>query len=51
MKTLGFVGTGGMGSAMAYQLFSIAQVNGLDGYEATGIAYHVYSLISGQKRG
>lgn len=34
-------------SALAYQLFSIAQANGLDGYEATGIAYHVYELISG----
>jgi 3-hydroxyisobutyrate dehydrogenase-like beta-hydroxyacid dehydrogenase len=38
-------------SALAYQLFSIAQANGLDGYEATGIAYHVYGLISGQKKG
>ena len=38
-------------SALAYQLFSIAQANGLDGYEATGIAYHVYALISGQKKG
>jgi 2-hydroxy-3-oxopropionate reductase len=37
-------------SALAYQLFSIAQANGLDGYEATGIAYHVYALISGQKK-
>jgi 3-hydroxyisobutyrate dehydrogenase-like beta-hydroxyacid dehydrogenase len=37
-------------SALAYQLFSIAQANGLDGYEATGIAHHVYALISGQKK-
>jgi len=37
-------------SALAYQLFSIAQANGLDGYEATGIAHHVYELISGQKK-
>ncbi len=37
-------------SALAYQLFSIAQASGLDGYEATGIAYHVYSLISGQQK-
>lgn len=37
-------------SALAYQLFSVAQANGLDGYEATGIAYHVYALISGKKR-
>lgn len=36
-------------SALAYQLFSIAQANGLDGYEATGIAYHVYALMCGQK--
>lgn len=36
-------------SALAYQLFSIAQANGLDGYEATGIAYHVYALISGHR--
>ena len=38
-------------SALAYQLFSVAQANGLDGYEATGIAYHVFALISGQKKG
>jgi len=37
-------------SALAYQLFSIAQANGLDGYEATGIAYHVYALISGDMK-
>ena len=37
-------------SALAFQLFSIAQANGLDGYEATGIAHHVYALISGQKK-
>jgi 2-hydroxy-3-oxopropionate reductase len=37
-------------TALAYQLFSIAQANGLDGYEATGIASHVYALISGQSR-
>ena len=36
-------------SALAYQLFSIAQANGLDGYEATGIASNVYALISGQR--
>jgi len=36
-------------SALAYQMFGIAQANGLDGYEATGIAYHVYQLISGEK--
>ena len=38
-------------SALASQLFAIAQANGLDGYEATGIAHHVYALISGEKKG
>ena len=37
-------------SALTYQLFSVAQANGLDGYEATGIAHHVYELISGQRK-
>jgi 3-hydroxyisobutyrate dehydrogenase-like beta-hydroxyacid dehydrogenase len=37
-------------AALAYQMFGIAQANGLDGYEATGIAYHVYQLISGEKK-
>ena len=37
-------------SSLAYQLFSIAQANGLDGYEATGIAHYVYALISGEGR-
>ncbi len=37
-------------SALTYQLFSVAQANGLDGYEATGIAYHVYALIAGQAK-
>lgn len=36
-------------TALAAQLFSIAQANGLDGFEASGIAYHVYALISGKK--
>ena len=38
-------------SALAYQMFAIAQANGLDGYEATGIACNVFDLITGQKRG
>jgi 3-hydroxyisobutyrate dehydrogenase-like beta-hydroxyacid dehydrogenase len=38
-------------SALADQLFSVAQANGLGGYEATGIAYHVYELLSGQSKG
>src|SRR5262245_41394127 len=37
--------------ALAYQLFSIAQATGMDGYEATGIACNVYDIITGQKRG
>jgi 3-hydroxyisobutyrate dehydrogenase-like beta-hydroxyacid dehydrogenase len=37
--------------ALAYQMFSIAQATGLDGYEATGIACNVYDVITGQKRG
>ncbi len=37
--------------AMAYQMFSIAQAAGMDGYEATGIACNVYDLITGQKKG
>jgi 3-hydroxyisobutyrate dehydrogenase-like beta-hydroxyacid dehydrogenase len=38
-------------SALAYQMFSIAQATGLDEYEATGIACNVFDLITGQKRG
>lgn len=37
--------------ALAYQMFSIAQATGIDGYEATGIACNVYDIITGQKRG
>lgn len=37
-------------SALAYQMFGIAQANGLDGYEATGIAHHVYQLIAGEMK-
>ncbi|HWO43503.1 MAG TPA: NAD-binding protein, partial [Candidatus Eisenbacteria bacterium] len=37
-------------SALAYQMFSIAQATGMDGYEATGIACEVYDLITGGKR-
>jgi 2-hydroxy-3-oxopropionate reductase len=36
--------------ALAYQMFSIAQATGLDGYEATGIACNVYDLINGSKK-
>lgn len=38
-------------TALAYQMFSIAQATRLDGYEATGIACHVFDLITGQKKG
>ena len=37
--------------ALAYQMFSIAQANGMDGFEATGIACNVYDVITGQKHG
>lgn len=36
--------------ALAYQMFSIAQATGMDGYEATGIACNVYDVITGAKR-
>jgi 3-hydroxyisobutyrate dehydrogenase-like beta-hydroxyacid dehydrogenase len=36
--------------ALAYQLFSIAQATGTDGYEATGIACNVYDIITGAKK-
>lgn len=36
--------------SLAYQMFSIAQANGLDGYEATGIACNVYDLLYGKKK-
>jgi 2-hydroxy-3-oxopropionate reductase len=38
-------------SALAYQMFSIAQATGMDGYEATGIACNVFDLITGEKKG
>jgi 3-hydroxyisobutyrate dehydrogenase-like beta-hydroxyacid dehydrogenase len=36
--------------ALAYQMFSIAQATGQDGYEATGIACNVYDIITGAKK-
>lgn len=36
--------------ALAYQMFSIAQATGTDGYEATGIACNVYDLITGRTK-
>jgi 2-hydroxy-3-oxopropionate reductase len=38
-------------TALAYQMFAIAQATGMDGYEATGIACNVFDLITGQKKG
>jgi 3-hydroxyisobutyrate dehydrogenase-like beta-hydroxyacid dehydrogenase len=38
-------------TALAYQMFSIAQATGLDGYEATGIACNVFDLMTGQTKG
>jgi 2-hydroxy-3-oxopropionate reductase len=38
-------------SALAYQMFSIAQATGMDGYEATGIACNVFDLLTGQRKG
>jgi 3-hydroxyisobutyrate dehydrogenase-like beta-hydroxyacid dehydrogenase len=37
--------------ALAFQMFSIAQATGLDGYEATGIACNVYDVITGRNKG
>ena len=36
-------------TSLVYQMFAIAQANGVDGYEATGIACEVFSLLSGRK--
>lgn len=36
--------------ALAYQMFSIAQATGQDGYEATGIACNVYDIITGANK-
>ena len=35
---------------LAQQMFAIAQATGRDGYEATGIACHLYNLITGSER-
>src|SRR5436305_1729106 len=35
---------------LAYLMFAIAQATGQDGYEATGIACHVYDVINGNKK-
>ena len=36
-------------TALVDQMFAIAQANGVDGYEATGIACEVFSILSGGK--
>jgi 3-hydroxyisobutyrate dehydrogenase-like beta-hydroxyacid dehydrogenase len=36
--------------ALAYQMFSIAQATGMDGFEATGIACNVYDIITGRNK-
>lgn len=36
--------------SLAYQMFSIAQATGQDGYEATGIACNVYDVLYGRKK-
>ncbi len=36
-------------SSLVDQMFAIAQANGVDGYEATGIACEVFSILSGRK--
>ncbi len=36
-------------SSLVHQMFAIAQANGVDGYEATGIACEVFSILSGGK--
>ncbi len=38
-------------TALAYQMFAIAQATGMDSFEATGIACNVFDLITGQKKG
>lgn len=37
-------------TALAHQMFAIAQATGMDGYEATGLACNVFDLITGQKK-
>ena len=36
-------------TSLVDQMFAIAQANGVDGYEATGIACEVFSILSGRK--
>jgi 3-hydroxyisobutyrate dehydrogenase-like beta-hydroxyacid dehydrogenase len=36
-------------TSLVDQMFAIAQANGVDGYEATGIACEVFAVLSGRK--
>lgn len=37
-------------TSLVCQMFAVAQANGVDGYEATGIACEVFSILSGHKK-
>jgi 3-hydroxyisobutyrate dehydrogenase-like beta-hydroxyacid dehydrogenase len=37
-------------SALAHEMFTIAQANGLDHYEATGVAWETYALLAGRDK-
>ncbi len=37
-------------SALTHEMFTIAQANGVDHYEATGVAWEAFSLIAGKDR-
>jgi len=37
-------------SALTHQMFTIAQANGVDHYEATGVAWEAYALLAGRDK-
>ena len=37
-------------SALTHEMFTVAQANGVDHYEATGVAWEVYALLAGRDR-
>jgi 2-hydroxy-3-oxopropionate reductase len=37
-------------SALVHQMFTMAQANGVAGFEATGVAWEAYALLAGQER-
>ena len=37
-------------SALTHEMFTVAQANGIDHYEATGVAWEVYALLAGRDR-